>query len=158
MVVRARRLNDEEVIKHQLALSDRHRLWGTNCPMVDIDFLVTEYDHAKPKALIEYKHEKANVDFTNLNNLGMAPQSYEALNKLATQGNIPFFVVRYNDTFSIWNITPMNKLATIWCQYLKRNKTLLENEYVDFLYILRERESPNDIQPELIVAQGDPPQ
>jgi len=124
--------------------------------MVDVDFLVVEYDKAKPKALIEYKHEKANIDFTNLTCLGMAPQSYEALNKLATSAGIPFFVVRYKETFSIWKITPMNKLGNIWCQYLKINNDLTERDYIDFLYLIRERELPVEVIEDLIPLQEVP--
>jgi len=124
--------------------------------MVDIDFLVVEYDKARPKALIEYKHEKAKVDFTKLTSLGMAPQSYEALNKLATLSEIPFFVVRYKETFSVWKITPMNKLASIWCQHLKTTKDLEEQEYIDFLYFIRDRELPIDVLNELTPSQEVP--
>ncbi len=38
-------------------LSKRHRdVYGRDCPMVDIDFLVVEYGHCTPRALVEYKH------------------------------------------------------------------------------------------------------
>ena len=134
MSVRARRVSVENTISHQIALSDRHRLWGFNCPMVDIDFLVVEYDHSKPKAIIEYKHEYANIDFTKLTSLGMAPQSYKALETLANAAGIPFFVVRYKDDFSSWCLTPMNKYAQ---KSVDKTKNLTEKEYVGLLYKIR---------------------
>ena len=41
------------------ALSDRHREWGFNCPSVDLDFLMVEYNIGLPVALVEYKNERA---------------------------------------------------------------------------------------------------
>lgn len=38
-----------------MELSLRHRDWGRNCPCVDIDFLVVEYNYCKPCALIDFK-------------------------------------------------------------------------------------------------------
>ena len=40
-------------------ISKRHRLWGFDCPAVDIDFLMLEYDRSVPCALIEYKEQHA---------------------------------------------------------------------------------------------------
>ena len=42
-------------------LSARHRTWGFNCPAVDLDFLMVEYNIGKPVGLIEYKHFKRGV-------------------------------------------------------------------------------------------------
>ena len=36
------------------ALSKRHRDWGWDCPAIDIDFLMIEYDKGKSVALVEY--------------------------------------------------------------------------------------------------------
>ena len=40
-------------------ISARHRLWGFNCPSVDLDFLLVEYHLGKPVGLVEYKHYQA---------------------------------------------------------------------------------------------------
>ena len=40
-------------------LSQRHRDWGFNCPAIDIDFLLIEYNSAKVKALVEYNMDEA---------------------------------------------------------------------------------------------------
>jgi hypothetical protein len=39
------------------AISQRHRLWGFNCPAVDIDFLMIEYDQGKPAACVSRLYE-----------------------------------------------------------------------------------------------------
>ena len=39
------------------ALSLRHKKWGYDLPALDMDFLMIEYDHGIPVALIEYKLE-----------------------------------------------------------------------------------------------------
>ena len=124
-------------------ISSRHREWGFNCPMVDIDFLVVEYDLSEPKAIIEYKHENAVIDFTKLTTMGMATQSYRALEKLASASNIPFFVVKYNDAFSDWRITPMNKEAN---NIEIKKEYLTESEYVELLYKIRGRPLPEEIK------------
>ena len=46
-------------------LSDRHRKWGHECPATDIDFLLNEYNHGIPVAIIDYKHYLANPSKTN---------------------------------------------------------------------------------------------
>ena len=40
-------------------LSQEHRKWGFDCPTVDIDFLMLEYDTGRASALVEYKNEHA---------------------------------------------------------------------------------------------------
>lgn len=127
-------------------ISQRHREWGFNCPLTDIDFLVVEYYYSQPKAIVEYKHEHAKIDFTKLTSIGMAPQSYKAIEHLANAANIPFFVVRYKDDFSFWNITPMNKQAK---SYVKETKNLSEEAYVELLYKIRGRSLPEDIKQKL---------
>lgn len=117
------------------ALSARHRAWGWDCPMVDIDFLVAEYDAKEPVAIIEYKSEYA------------APQratnaSYQVLIKLATWAHIPFFNVRYACDFSWWKVTPLNGFAKdvqpVRCE-------VDEREFVTFLYRLRGRALPEGL-------------
>jgi hypothetical protein len=111
------------------AISRKHREWGWDCPAVDIDFLLLEYDRAIPVALIEYKHENAPVAHS-------VHPSYRALSILATRANIPFFSVRYASDFSWWLITALNELAK---RILPDRVTLDESQYVQFLYQLRDR-------------------
>lgn len=143
-------VRSERTLWRDQKLSERHRKWGFDCPMVDIDFLVVEYDYSNPKALIEYKNEHAKINFNKLTTIGMAPQSYKALEYLANNSEIPFFVVRYKDDFSLWNITPMNKIAEIYSKHLTKIKSLNEQEYIDFLYFLRDRPEPEEVFHQII--------
>jgi len=45
-----RRMNAQSLMEAQIQLSDRHRQWGDDCPMVDLDFLMCEYNHGVPVA------------------------------------------------------------------------------------------------------------
>ena len=114
-------------------LSLRHRKWGCDCPAVDIDFLVIEYDEAEPKALVEYKHiEKGEVDFTDAN--------YRTLTNLANAASLPFFNVRYSDDLRAYYISPINELAR---SFLGECRLMAERQYVEFLYLLRGRVLPS---------------
>jgi len=117
------------------ALSERHRKWGYNCPAVDIDFLLVEFDYSQPVALVEYKHERA------------APQSPKhpsiiAIATLATHSRIPFFGVRYTDDLSSFLVVPLNPKAK---EHLSHRATATEEQWVAFLYQLRGRVIPNDV-------------
>ena len=54
-------MSDDSTVKKERngwrdeAISLRHRLWGWDCPCVDIDFLLIEFDKSLPVALVEYK-------------------------------------------------------------------------------------------------------
>jgi hypothetical protein len=116
-----------------MALSQRHRSWGFNCPATDIDFLLIEYSAGKAKALVEYKHESANIDFVK-EGIGMHPKSYSALCDLADRAGLPFFVVRYTEDFRFWQVIPYNSRAKVW---LEKEEVMTERQYVAFLYKLR---------------------
>lgn len=116
------------------ALSQRHREWGWNCPAVDIDFLMLEYDAGIPQALVEYKHESANPQDPN-------HPSYRALRHLANSARIPFFAVRYKSDFSWWSVRSLNEYAKQFIPFLS---TMTENEYIALLYEIRGRQSPTD--------------
>lgn len=110
-------------------LSRRHREWGWDCPAIDIDFLMLEYDTGEPVAVVEYKHESAKpVDPSHA--------SYRAILALTEAACIPFFVVRYKADFSYWRVTPVGRIAT---QFLSEPRTANEQQYVRFLYWLRGR-------------------
>lgn len=113
------------------ALSQRHRQWGWDCPAVDIDFLMLEYDCSKASALVEYKNEFA------------APQhkshpSYQALIDLGNRAEIPVFACRYSTDFTNWRVTPLNRKAQEFCP---TQRDLTEQEWVALLYKTRGRRS-----------------
>ena len=116
-------------------LSRRHRMWGWDCPAVDIDFLLLEYDKGIPCALVEYKNEHAAPQYPS-------HPSYKALAFLSTHSNIPFFAVRYSTDFSNFKVIPLNDIAN---NIIKDRPTLTEKEYVTFLYKLRGRSVPSEV-------------
>lgn len=109
------------------AISRRHRTWGWDCPCIDIDFLLIEYTHNEPIALIEYKNEHAqNINFNS--------SGYKTLKRLADMAGLPAFNVRYADDFSWFEVVALNAAGVKWVQSYQ---AMTEAEYVAFLYKLR---------------------
>jgi hypothetical protein len=120
-------------------LSRRHRLWGWDCPAVDVDFLLVEYDRSEPKAIIEYKSVDADMQTSK-------HPSYVALRKLADAAHLPLFAVRYGETYEWWNVTALNDAALT----MQNGERLLlyfsEADYVRFLYeVVRGRPMPEGL-------------
>lgn len=110
-------------------ISRLHREWGYDCPAVDIDFLLIEYDEGIPVALVEYKHEEAQpVDRDH--------PSYRAMLHLTSAADIPLFVVRYSDDLSQWAVTPIGYIARL---LIHQKTTMTQAQFIDFLYELRGR-------------------
>lgn len=106
-------------------LSERHRTWGVDCPAVDIDFLMLEYDQGKASAIVEYKNEHALEQRQN-------HPSYKALKDLADRAGLPAFAVRYADDFSWWRVVALNARA---CDFLPSNPVFFtEDEWVETLW------------------------
>ena len=127
------------------ALSARHRLYGENCPMLDIDFLACEFNTGKPVVLVEYKAG-------GLRRLDFKHPNYQALRHLADASRIPFIIAFYSTLWS-YTVIPLNDFALEW---FTKGEQLSELEYVRRLYALRGRELParlefrlNDVLPEV---------
>ena len=128
-----RAVADERSDWRDSGLSQRHRAWGYDCPCLDVDGLVVEYDRAEPKALIEYKHDAF---------AGTRGANREALARLGDRAGVPFLVVRYRrEPWQFW-VTPANKVA-------KRASTethpMSERQFVTLLYRLGSRNLPADL-------------
>ncbi|MEA1928277.1 MAG: hypothetical protein U9N73_08715 [Candidatus Auribacterota bacterium] len=113
-------------------LSKRHGAWGFNCPAVDLDFVMLEYNYGIPCAIIEYKHIKAQV-------VNPTHANYKALAKLADgykDGPLPCFIARYDPNNWSFQITPLNEKAA---QYYKHclNEKISEQRFVKSLHLLR---------------------
>ena len=121
-------------------ISLRHRMWGFDCPAVDVDFVMVEFDRARVVAIVEYKNEFAAPQYKT-------HPSYKALSDLATRAKIPFIACRYGSDFSWWKCTPINSYAT---KYLDRQVELSEKGWVTLLYSIRGRTMPVDIFDEAI--------
>lgn len=89
------------------AISARHREWGFNCPAVDLDFFVAEYNLGKPVALIEYKHFRARPPV-------LEHATYRAIIDLANnhrRGPLPFVIAFYWPEVWAFKTTPVNDAA-----------------------------------------------
>ena len=116
-------------------ISERHRSWGFDCPALDIDFLMLEYDYGIPTALVEFKHEDAPP-------LRMGHPSIRALKYLCTRASLPLFLVRYADDFSWFHITPGNDKAS---ELIPEPVHLTEPEWIKLLYCCRGRNAPDEL-------------
>ena len=116
-------------------LSQRHRRWGWDCPAVDIDFLMLEYDNGKASALVEYKNEHAKPQY-------VSHPTYQAMINLGDRAGIPVIACRYSDDFSRWRVVPLNTKAR---EFIPERVELDEAGWVRLLYKIRGREISDDI-------------
>jgi hypothetical protein len=111
-------------------ISKRHREYGFDCPATDIDFLLVEYTHGAPVALVEYKFMRAygtvNVNHPTLRALRMLADGY-------SNGPLPFYIAYYDDNYA-YRIDPLNDAATILFEGKVR---MSERAYVKRLYRMR---------------------
>lgn len=111
-------------------ISERHRSWGFNCPAVDLDFLVVEYNVGKPVALVEYKHFRARKPVID-------HPTYRAIKFLAdghNEGPLPFMVSFYWPECWAFRVYPINEIAR---QHFTEGEAVTEREYVSRLYRMR---------------------
>ncbi len=111
-------------------ISERHRAWGFNCPAVDVDFVMLEYNYGLPIALVEYKDRRAAAP-------KLSHPTYRALTNLADRymdGPPPFFIATYCPDEWWFSIIPMNEPAKQW---FPNGRKLSEQEYVRALYQMR---------------------
>jgi len=103
--------------------------------MVDVDWLAIEYDEGRAMALVEYKHERAEIQWAN-------HPSYRALCDLGNRAGVPVFAVRYAEDFSWWRVTALNATGRA---FVPQRVDLTEEEYVALLYRVRGRTMPADL-------------
>lgn len=108
-------------------ISERHRMWGFNCPAVDLDFLMVEYNLGKPVGLIEYKHDGAQMP-------NLKHPTYRALTELANLAGLPFFIAFYHNEDWWFRIVPVNDLAK---EVYVEQQAMSELEFVTSLYQMR---------------------
>lgn len=132
-------LNDDYPVKPERTgwrdqgISERHRRWGVNCPAVDLDFVLCEFDQGKPFAIIEYKCETAPpVQFTH--------PTMRALSTLADESKHPFLLVIYARDYNWYRVHAVNWYAAE--KIGKKPLELSEQEYIALLYELRGRRMP----------------
>lgn len=108
-------------------ISRRHREWGYNCPAVDLDFLVCEYNVGEPVALVEYKHERAQPP-------SLLHPTMRALRSLADTAALPFMLVYYRREPWRFLVFPANERAQ---NFYRGVRSLSEQRFVKSLYVLR---------------------
>ena len=116
------------------AISARHGMWGFNCPCVDLDFVVAEYNHGLPVALIEYKEKHARPP-------DRGHPTYQALKALAdgyAAGPLPFMIVTYCNKAWWFEVTPMNSAAVAHYRHCSGER-LSEQRFVRSLHLLRKK-------------------
>lgn len=113
-------------------LSIRHRLWGFDCPAVDLDLLMVEYNNGKAAALVEYKFAASPTPNPNLGHPTM-----RAVAGLANDSGIPFIVAFY--TRDPWTFRVFRGNAHACRIYKTDGRLLTEREFVESLYFIRNR-------------------
>lgn len=117
-------------------ISNRHREFGWDAPMTDLDFPALEYNKGVPVALIEYKHYKAKVTLNH--------PSMKAMTWMADKCEIPFFTVIYYPEFNNYYVIPMNTCAS-QVPHCEISRIWSEKNYVKMLYWLRKVTCPPEI-------------
>lgn len=130
-----REVREERTGWRDLALSQRHRRWGWDCPAVDLDFLFLEYDHGKATAIVEYKNQHAKPQYAS-------HPTYQAMIDLGTRAGIPVIACRYADDFSWWRVVPLNSEAL---KFVPKVSMMTEKEWVTLLYKLRGYNVPQGV-------------
>ena len=117
-------------------ISERHRLWGYNCPATDIDFLLLEYDTGKPAAIVEYKRDGAFKP-------NLKHSTYRAMSILADCAEIPFLIAFYWPKTWAFQVLPVNEYAK---KHFALGENFSERDFVEQLYKLRRRTLPKTIE------------
>jgi len=127
-------------------ISRWHRTLGTNCPAVDIDFLMCEYDSEEPCCLVEYKYVSAEQKDLN-------DPTYRTLIRLGERAILPVFEVRWTHALSDFRVWPLNHIAEIVAKRLLATEErdvvgryrLSRDAYVKLLYGIRHRAIPASV-------------
>lgn len=122
-------------------ISERHRTWGFNCPAVDVDFMLIEYDEGVPVAIIDYK-------FGLHRDVSPGAANHRAQQNLYVKSDhqfypVPHYIVTY-ETKPSWRfrIRAVGVYAHIYMKVAGGSelKTFCESEYVAWLYEMRRQQ------------------
>lgn len=135
-----RRVSRERRMEYDRMLSERHLdFWGDDCPAVDLDFLMCEYNHGISVAIVDYKWHGA--DFSNTNSA-----TFQTLSELygPNHNQLPFFIARYWTENWSFKLLAVNEAAQDAIRRISSGRydieqqiPLTEKQYVSFLYRLR---------------------
>lgn len=87
-----------------VTFSGRHREYGWDVPVNDLDLVTFSSDSGKPAAVVEYKKGL---------HIWVDPRSrpIQAMRRLADASGLPFFVVRYTDDYATFELDPVGEAA-----------------------------------------------
>ena len=127
----------------------RHRLYGFNCPAVDVDFLLCEYSSNHPRAIIEYKHKMAGEERKEWSG-NRVPRilfksAIKTLRALARRASLPFFVAFYDEEDWSYEVYELYDGET----YCMNKYCFTETEFVRLLYKLRGMKMPEELDGKL---------
>lgn len=136
----SRRTSRENRMKYDRMLSERHHdFWGDECPAVDLDFLMCEYNHGIAVTIVDYKHFSADIAKTNSATFNTLSELYGP-----DHNQLPFFVARYWPETWAFKLLPVNEAAKGTVRRISEGRfdgeqeiPLTEQQYVTFLYRLR---------------------
>lgn len=118
------------------ALSARHRGYGFDCPMTDIDGLLTcEYDRAEPVCLLEYKCKPPMPP-------NMEDPQFRVLRRLGDRAGLPVVLAYYEPESWSYTLYPLNGLAEEW---VLSGEQLSEVSFVNRLHLIRGRTLPQEV-------------
>lgn len=136
----SRRTSRENRMKYDRMLSERHQdFWGDDCPAVDLDFLMCEYNHGVSVAIVDYKWFGVDIAKTN-------SKTFQTLSELygPDHNQLPFFIARYWPDTWAFRLIAVNDAAKGAVRRISSNRLdpaiqipLTEQQYVTFLYRLR---------------------
>lgn len=122
------------------SISQRHRAWGYNCPAVDLDFLMVEYNFGKPVGLVEYKHHHSTAQPNLLH------PTYRALTELANASGLPFIIAKYWPEIWCFRVLPVNDVAK---KHFLMCEELSEMQFVTRLYRIRNMTISRELKQQL---------
>lgn len=123
-------------MRYDRMLSERHYEWGQDCPAIDLDFMLIEFNHGVPVAVVDYKYHAADISRTN-------QRAYEAISRLHNEDGrqIKFFIAKYWPETWAFRVLPVNESAKTWAfNHSDRWEgwcDFTEQGYVRVLYKLR---------------------
>ena len=124
-------------------VSERHRMYGFDCPAVDLDFVVVEYDTGMPNGLVDLKF--------SCHALNTDHPSHRAVAWLASGRGLPYFVAEYHVDSWTYKLWPINPEADEFLDQhgVHPEQRVSEFQYVTLLYALRGKPLPPDVDARL---------
>ena len=128
----------KEVYKKDATINNIHFAWGWDLPATDIDALFVEYKYPnEPRAIIEYKHDNWDKNFTK--------GPIKVLEKLSERAKLPLFIVIWtNYPEVLFRIYPMNEWAKMELEEfsikhvkIRAEEVITEKRYVRFMSFIR---------------------